>query len=467
MIVSKNNLTLLERDGVCAILNQKTLEFFSKRINKNLKERDLLKLLENDFKRSSDVTINKGPRLIPPAFHPLLYPTQKSHLDRLTLNISNSCNLWCSYCYADHGNYHSPSSLMDAGKALDVVARCIEFYRSIRTIQFFGGEPLLNTKAIEAVCLFFSKISKNNPPRFVATTNGTIFNKDVERLIRQFNIALTISLDGPKIIHDKLRPTRDKKSSYEQIMDNLYNIRELGTPIDFESTYTNLHYEMGITVSDLLDFFWEELEKRDPHISWTYLPMTDKPKSGVIANGIFRKDFEYQTQQNLNINLIADLFRDATRKSILNIKNKKGAALSFVFRVIDHLVSQEMVLDYCPAFHSQLSIATNGDVFPCFMFIGDPEMCLGNIFDDKFPKEETKINEIWKRFTGEFGSEPTGTKKWYAPLLTGCIAGEYIASGTFSDRAYEIVQTAIIEETLLGIAEIESCSSIELNINQP
>lgn len=43
--------------------------------------------------------------------------TEYPILRKLILNISNSCNLQCEYCYANGGNYHSKDSLMDSATA--------------------------------------------------------------------------------------------------------------------------------------------------------------------------------------------------------------------------------------------------------------------------------------------------------------------------------------------------------------
>ena len=58
-------------------------------------------------------------RAVSRAFQPILSGSP-SRLGRLTINIANACNLWCSYCYADHGQYHAPSSLMPPEMAVMV-----------------------------------------------------------------------------------------------------------------------------------------------------------------------------------------------------------------------------------------------------------------------------------------------------------------------------------------------------------
>jgi radical SAM protein with 4Fe4S-binding SPASM domain len=400
--------------------------------------------------------------LVSSAFTPLIVKGRTSRLHRLTINIANACNLWCSYCYADHGTYHSPTSLMSEEMAVKIVANCLKFYSEIKTIHFFGGEPMLNPKAIKSVCEFIHDERGLKKTEFVATTNGTIYNDDLGKLLKKYSIGLTISLDGPSVIHDKLRPMNNNQSSHSVIRKNIEKLRDLGIEIDFECTYTLEHYKAGISVVDLLEYFNDELNVSQPHIGWSYLP---RPKLSSDAYqkeaGIFRKDIETQVHQHLPVELVAKLFGEAARKSIENVISGKGAALTFVIGILKLLAERKAAKGYCPAFSSQLSIAANGNVYPCFMFIGDPSMRMGNIFDESFPGKEAYM--VWDRYKDEFGEKATGSDAWYAGLIAGCIAGDYIATGNLNERIYEPVQEALIREVILGLARhIEIDSEINL-----
>ena len=386
-----------------------------------------------------------------PSFAPLLDSAASGALSRLTINIANACNLWCSYCYADHGTYHSPASLMSAKHVVEIVARCIELYPRIAIVQFFGGEPLLNPRAIEATCNYLEERLGSRCPEFVATTNGTVWNSELERIIVRYRIGLTISVDGPPSIHDRLRPAKGGKGSHSSIVENIDRLKQLEVPYDFECTYTSAHFQAGFTVCDLLDYFQHELSEFTPHIAWSYLPRpTLLHDSTQKELGIFRNDIELQSRQYLPVDLLVSLFRNAARKSMSNISSGNGAALDFVIGIVQRLSKRQTATAYCPAFTSQLSIAADGSAYPCFMFIGDPRLNMGNILDPAFPG--AKARSIWQKYTGEFGPYVMGSNEWYSGLLSGCIAGDYISSGSLRQRAYEPVQEAMIQEVILGLA---------------
>jgi radical SAM protein with 4Fe4S-binding SPASM domain len=107
-------------------------------------------------------------------------------------------------------------------------------------------------------------------------------------------------------------------------------------------------------------------------------------------------------------------------------------------------------MSFCPAFFTQMSIAADGSVFPCFMFMGDQEFNMGNILTDSFPSSRSIA--LLRRYFDEFGATVHGTRSWYAKLSGGCVAGNYISSGELSARASGPLFEAMIEECLVAIA---------------
>jgi uncharacterized protein len=404
-----------------------------------------LDVQEPDRKTASAV----GSRPVSRAFLPIM-GGQPSKLGRLTINIANACNLWCSYCYADHGQYHAPSSLMAPEMAVDIVSRCLKLYPTIRSVQFFGGEPLLNIDAVEAVSEYLTTRYGAKRPQLVATTNGTILNERISDVLTKYNIGLTVSLDGPQEIHDHLRPARSLRSSHAAAMTNIDTLRRLEIELDIECTYTSAHVRNEISVVNLMNYFHNELDIQVPHIAWAYLP---RPKSKIdsseLSNNVFRAKIQTQMRDYLPSEVLEKEFREAAAVSIRNIVNASGPALSFAVGITNQLATRAPTRNYCPAFNSQLSISAQGDVFPCFMFFGDPRMNMGNIFSADFPGN--RVQEVWKRYATEFGSLPTGDDDWCSALVSGCVAGDYIATSNFGERPYRSVFKAMIEEVLLGL----------------
>ncbi len=62
---------------------------------------------------------------------------------RLTLNVSNACNMACKYCYASGGTYNTTEMLMNQNTALNTINFFNKNFSSIEHVNFFGGEPTL------------------------------------------------------------------------------------------------------------------------------------------------------------------------------------------------------------------------------------------------------------------------------------------------------------------------------------
>ncbi|MGW3660710.1 radical SAM protein [Streptomyces sp. NPDC005151] len=379
---------------------------------------------------------------------------------RLTINVSNACNLWCSYCYADKGLYHAPKSFMAPDAATALVSRVLEAYNSVGSVQFFGGEPLMNVRCIDAVCAAFSQAVQEGKiaelPKFVATTNGTLSAPDVLDVLSRWRIDLTVSHDGPRLIHDKNRPTGNGKrngSSFDKIAVSLSRFDDAGITYDLECTYNSQHLASDISVVNLLDFFHEMTGQRTFHIAPAFLPK-QRDKSQGPGQLIFRGTTVQELgKEHLSADVLSGVYREAARYTMKNVSRGTGPRLSFADEMVRKVLARRPSTTYCPAFFNQLSVAVDGSAYPCFMFIGDPRFRLGNLLTDDLPLPGTAA--VLGRYFSEFGTSPVGTEKWFAPLNSGCVAGEYITSSSLADRTMEPIMEAIAEEVVLGIAYLD------------
>ena len=365
-------------------------------------------------------------------------------IGRLTINISNNCNLWCSYCYADHGFYGSPKSLMSADIARSLAHRAVDCFSSIDVVHFFGGEPLQNPLAVEVITQTMAEAFHSGRltklPGFVVTTNGTLLNERILELLKTFAIEPTISIDGPAEVHDYERPLYSGKGSHALILKNVRTLRDEGVNAQFECTYSACHVRKGWSVVNLLDYFYEELDQQAMHIA---------PASGAEGTpGVAR------------LSELLDPYEEAAAYSVWNLGRGQGPALGFVLGILEQLSAGTPSVSYCPAFFDQVSLSVNGDVFPCFMFIGDDRFRMGNLLVDEFPNEHSR--RVIKEYREAFRYNPSGTEEWYAPLHFGCTAGDMRLSGKLSERAYEPLQRRIIERTLLELAHLDAKDQVDL-----
>lgn len=182
---------------------------------------------------------------------PTLDSVEDGVLKKVVINISNSCNLSCSYCYADGGNYGMDNRIMDLTTADNIIQEIAsKGVTQINRLILFGGEPFLN---IELFIYFIEKLSTLlNVVKIETVTNGTVLNKRVKEMLVKFHPYLTISLDGPEIVHDRLRGRGSHRKTL-RFINYLKNIDYEN--FEIASTYTRLHQKNGLSREDIFQYF--------------------------------------------------------------------------------------------------------------------------------------------------------------------------------------------------------------------
>lgn len=156
-------------------------------------------------------------------------PAVMDPLSSLVLHVSHDCNMRCGYCYADYGRYGSDFGYMDPKMAVAHAERFFDQLGPTKRVQmtFFGGEPLMNMDVVYAAHAYAKDRAAREGRKisFGLTTNGTLLTKDLVAFFERERFSITVSIDGPPDVNDRLRPLQDGKNSYEAI---LRGVRESG-----------------------------------------------------------------------------------------------------------------------------------------------------------------------------------------------------------------------------------------------
>lgn len=139
---------------------------------------------------------------------------QGSLLRMLQLVLCNTCNEHCTYCLADsiyssqdrERVQHSRENLWMSPK----IARAAvgEFTRLLASqgvshmhVEFFGGEPLMNWDAIDAVLTSYgADVASEMRYTFSVTTNGLLLTPAMMDILARNDVTTTVSIDGPETI---------------------------------------------------------------------------------------------------------------------------------------------------------------------------------------------------------------------------------------------------------------------------
>ncbi len=185
-------------------------------------------------------------------------------LTTVVLNVNTGCNLSCTYCYKEDLDIPSAGRKMELQTAIDSVEMLLrespdeERY----TVVFFGGEPLSNRPLIEAMVAYcerrFAELGKK--VEFVMTTNATLLTDEIIDWLNAHRFGLSVSMDGPKAIHDKNRITVGGQGTYDVVRRKAlrllerYDSRPIGARVtltrgttEVEQIWDHLFNEMGFS----------------------------------------------------------------------------------------------------------------------------------------------------------------------------------------------------------------------------
>ncbi len=154
----------------------------------------------------------------------------ESKLRMMTLQLTQQYNLRCKYCVYS-GNYlnreHSSRRMNfdTATKAIDFFIKHAGDTYSIN-LGFYGGEPLLEFGLIKKCIEYAEEKGEGKRITFNITTNGTLIDEGTIEYFEAHDISMTISLDGPKEVHDKNRRfAGNDTGTFDRIMENLDMIK--------------------------------------------------------------------------------------------------------------------------------------------------------------------------------------------------------------------------------------------------
>lgn len=147
----------------------------------------------------------------------------------IVLKVAERCNLACSYCYyfyQEFDNAKSPPIIRR--DVVEQLARFLSDAARTTTIDHFnvvlhGGEPLLVKKRyFDEICTYLrSELEGVVDIDFAIQTNGVLIDDEWIELFSKHRINAGISIDGLQDDHDRLRPDKRGRGSYDRAIAGL------------------------------------------------------------------------------------------------------------------------------------------------------------------------------------------------------------------------------------------------------
>jgi len=303
---------------------------------------------------------------------PKIIPLAPFPLTTMVLNVTNQCNLSCTYCYeygedkiVDTENGRQPKFMSE-----ETARQSVEFVlkesgtNPAAHITFFGGETLMNFPVLQKTIGYAraraAELGKTVD--FSLTTNATLLKPEIIEFLADNDVGVTVSIDGPREVQDKFRVFNNGTGSYDVVAPKIRELlrRHRSRPIGARVTLTSANLDVTRIFRHLTEDigFWEV----------GFAPVTTSPdRAHAIGDGGYDR-------------MLAQ-FRDLAGEFLEASVANRHHGFSNVKETLEELHKGVSKAFPCGAGLGLLGVATDGDVALCHRFAGSDTHKVGTVRD--------------------------------------------------------------------------------------
>lgn len=343
---------------------------------------------------------------------------------------THDCNLRCRYCYVPE---NAEQGKMDEKTLENTITKVTKFNGKKNGATHFlwhGGEPLLIGLD------FFEKIVEIETPlrnegyRITngIQSNGTLVNDAFLNFCeKQNDFHIGLSLDGPKEIHNAVRPYKTGGGSFDDVYRAVKLLQKRNEELRAEDKKGNLGGGVICTLNKQNIGKIEELYKffHDEKIDVKVNPLI---RSGRAIHGYDRIAITPREYGEAMIKLFDIWFDDPNQRiSIDPLEQIMGNLMTKVPHGCQYGESCQKRF---------ISVGPTGAVYPCGRYDGLVEFYLGNINTDSM--EDIDIRPIREKMKQRGSETVSGCKpcEYKNICNSGCAHNAYMIRGNFMDKDY-------------------------------
>ncbi|QSQ26842.1 SPASM domain-containing protein [Pyxidicoccus parkwayensis] len=290
-------------------------------------------------------------------------PVEAPPVRALSLAVAQKCNLGCTYCYAQQGDFGGPARNMPLETALEAVDLLLrDASRGERVnLSFLGGEPLFNRAVIRAATerAVEGARAKGVSLTLSLTTNGTLLTPDDGDFLEAHGFAVTVSLDGPQQTHDRLRAFKGGQGSFDKVMANVTPLleRQRRMQVSARVTVTPRNLELRQTLDAFVDLGFHSVG---------FSPMLASPTG---RDELGHAELEQMLEQ------MVDCGREFERRLVAG----RRYPFSNMVNAMRELHKGTHRPYPCGAGAGYLGVSASGELAACHRFVGDEEGAMGDL----------------------------------------------------------------------------------------
>lgn len=284
------------------------------------------------------------------------------------IRTTDECNFNCLYCDIPKNAHRK----MNNEVLFNLINKAIRSGKRKIIFIWHGGEPLsVGLDFYERAVNFQSDIHKSFPKIQIQNwlhTNGTLLTEDYCRFFAKYHFNVSVSIDGPRKLHNKLRQYKNGKPTFDDVIKGIQLLH-------------HCHFHPGVIAvlgkeslgyaKEIIDFFLYN-------------------NIGYVSFNLQYKFFEENDFQTINSfnNFLSESHKYILDNNLpIQVRQIEWAKGSFTNKwelatQCSHLAT--------PCIYNFFGIDVNGNIFPgCTRLIdifenGTPKFLIGNVMSDDF-----------------------------------------------------------------------------------
>lgn len=281
----------------------------------------------------------------------------ESAIRSLTINVSQVCNLACTYCAAGgDGTYGSKVKTPELDKVREQLAMLLAKVPAgdLFVITFLGGEPLLHPEILRAIVRDAKMLvaGREIQLRFDIVTNGTLVTAEIAEFLASIRANVTVSIDGAPEASDLARVTKSGRGSSAMVLKGLgelLRVRERLGSLNAGGVFGKHNLQLIDGWRFLSDFPFDSIK----------FDFAAEPGDEDAS-----QEFARQMSEIAALAMAKGGERELRRLNVFN----------HLFRTLDDRVR---IHNHCLAGKSHLQLDTEGRFTSCQWFIGQKDEELG------------------------------------------------------------------------------------------
>ena len=325
----------------------------------------------------------------------------------LLIKSGTVCNLACSYC---GDQVSGPKHRLSLPTLLKLADQLATLPQDRIVVAWHGGEPLTAGQS------YFSKASEVlhshcGPHQSIYTcvhTNGLLLDESWMDLFASLQASVSVSIDGPRDFHDRYRHDTNGKGSFERATMALNNADMSALGISVSTTVHDDSWEIASALLDICRGLRVNQLHFEPRLNRGSSRRTRPVSVAAFSRFIdaLNASEDSKSPSNVDIPILGEWSAPG-----------EGKPTSCVF-----------CREQC---FTNIAVDWTGDVFPCDLFHGDSNMCVGNINVTSLP--DILSGDAYRWFKRTAFVIPTACRScpWAEICRGGCPYQRHMAFGSF------------------------------------